>query len=102
MGISIAPVLKAYLPYGADRLSELAALSGTGKEWESAESNALSFIGAVEELLCELGVSSDGIAFNCEDLDEIVRRAQEEAKIVGYPRPFSDSELKEIILSVFN
>ena len=102
VGISIAPVLKAYLPYGADRLSELAALSGTGKEGESAESNALSFIGAVEELLRELGVSSDGIAFNCEDIDEIVRRAQEEAKIVGYPRPFSDSELKEIILSVFN
>ncbi len=102
VGIAIAPVLKAYLPYGADRLSSLAVLSGIGNAGESDEKNALSFISAVEELLCELGVSADGIAFNCEDLDEIVRRAQEEAKIVGYPRPFCDSEVKNIILSIFN
>ncbi len=101
VGISIIPVLKAYLPYGTDKLASLAVLSGIGKAGESDENNAFSFIEAVNELLRELGISSDGIAFNEEDLDEIVRRAQEEAKIVGYPRPFSDSELKEIILSIF-
>ncbi len=102
VGISIIPVLKAYLPYGTDKLASLAVLSGIGKAGETDENNAFAFIEAVNELLRELGISSDGIAFNEEDLDEIVRRAQEEAKIVGYPRPFSDSELKEIILSVFN
>ncbi len=102
VGISIVPVLKAYLPYGADRLSLLAVLSGIGKSGESDKINALGFIGAVEELLRKLGVTSDGISFNSEDIDEVVRRAQEEAKIIGYPRPFSDSELKEIILSVFD
>lgn len=101
VGISIVPVLKAYLPYGKDRLSSLAVLSGVGKEGETDENNALIFIGTVEELLYKLGISSEGIDFNKESLDEIVRRAQEEAKIVGYPRPFSDSELKEIILSIF-
>ena len=76
-------------------------MSGIGKEGESDEGNAKLFIKATEELLYKLGVTSEGIAFKKEDLDEIVRRSQEEAKIVGYPRPFSDSELKDIILSIF-
>ena len=101
VGISIVPVLTAYLPYGEKSLASLAVLSGVGKEVESDEGNAKLFIKATEELLYKLGVTSEGIAFKKEDLDEIVRRSQEEAKIVGYPRPFSDSELKDIILSIF-
>ena len=35
------------------------------------------------------------------DLDEIVNRAQEEAKLMGAPRPFSDEELKNLIKEIF-
>lgn len=35
------------------------------------------------------------------DLDEIVSRAQEEAKLMGALRPFSDEELKKLIKEIF-
>lgn len=35
------------------------------------------------------------------DLDVIVSRAQEEAKLMGAPRPFSDEELKKLIKEIF-
>ena len=35
------------------------------------------------------------------DLDEIVNRAQEEAKLMGALRPFSDEELKKLIKEIF-
>lgn len=102
IAVCIAPVLKAYLPYGADRLSELAVYCGIGSACNTDEENACAFIEAAEKLIGNLGISSADISFNKEDLDEITRRAQEEAKIVGSPRPFSDDELKNIILSIFS
>ncbi len=102
VAVSIVPVLKAYLPYGEDKLALLAVLSGVGKEGNTDKSNAEAFIDEVSSLLGKLGLSAESIDFNSDDIDEIVRRAQEEAKITGFPRPFSDSELKNIILSIFS
>lgn len=101
IAVCIVPVLRAYLPFGADKLSELAVYCGVGSFADTNENNANAFIDAVEKLIKKLGVSAEGIEFDEADLDEITRRAQEEAKIVGYPRPFSDEELKNIILSIF-
>ncbi len=102
VAVCIAPVLRAYLPFSADKLSELAVYCGMGIDTDTNENNANAFINAVEALIKKLGISAECIDFNENDLDEITRRAQEEAKIVGYPRPFSDEELKNIILSIFS
>ncbi|MBE6715812.1 MAG: iron-containing alcohol dehydrogenase [Ruminococcaceae bacterium] len=101
IAVCIAPVLRAYLPFGADKLSELALHCGIGSVTDTNEVNAENFISAIEKLIGKLGISADSIEFNEGDIDEITRRSQEEAKIIGYPRPFSDEELKSIILSIF-
>lgn len=101
IAVCIVPVLRAYLPFGADKLAELACYCGFGTITDINENNANAFINSVESFIKKLGVSADGIKFNEADIDEITRRAQEEAKLVGYPRPFSDEELKSIILSIF-
>ncbi len=101
VALCIAPILRAYLPFGADKLSELAVYCGIGDSNASDEDNANAFIDAVEKLNDSLGICAKSVDFNENDVDDITRRAQEEAKIVGNPRPFSDSELKNIILSIF-
>ncbi|MBR3767508.1 MAG: iron-containing alcohol dehydrogenase [Clostridia bacterium] len=101
IAVSFTPVLRAYLPFSSDKLSELAVYCGFGEIDASDEENAVAFIEAIEKLIKNLTISAENISLNEEDIPEIIRRAQEEAKIVGYPRPFSDKELKEIILSIF-
>ena len=101
VALCIAPMLRAYMPYGADRLSELSVYCGFGDGANTDEKSAEAFIEAVQKLIERLGISSEDVAFCEKDIDGITRRAQEEAKIVGSPRPFSDDELKNIILSIF-
>ncbi len=101
VAVCIAPVLRAYMPFGAERLARLSEYCGFADKNCSCEEKAEAFISAVEELNGRLGISADNIPFEAKDAEDISRRAQEEAKIVGSPRPFSDSELKNIILSIF-
>lgn len=102
VAVCTVPVLRAYLPFASDKLAELAIHCSMGEITDTDEENANRFICALEVLMKKLGVSAKGISFNKDELDEITERAQDEAKIVGYPRPFSDDELKKIILSVFD
>ena len=67
----------------------------------SREELSLIFIEKLSEFIDFFGIRPSDISFNAEDIDEITRRAQDEAKVVGYPRPFSDDELKRLILSIF-
>lgn len=100
IALCFAPVLRAYLPFGEKRLSELALYCNLGSTKLSDAENAEAFISAVEALTKKFRISEKDVLFNYEYLDEVILRTQEEAKIIGYPRPFSDAELREIILSI--
>ena len=101
IALCFSPVLRAYLPFAESKLSELALFCGLGSIDNSDAENADIFISNIDSLIKKLGISSEKISFNADNIDDIVLRAQEEAKIIGYPRPFSDEELKNIILSIF-
>lgn len=104
-GLAVAvctpPILRAYMPFAAKKLSELAVYCGLGEKNASDEDNAAAFIDAVDDLNARMGITAGSVDFDENDIDDIVRRAQEEAKIVGSPRPFSDDELKSFIYSIF-
>ena len=97
-GLAIAaaftPVLRAYLPCGADRMASLAKACGVG---DTAE----DLINAVDGLIGRLGIEICRIPFNQADVFEIARKAQEEAKLVGYPRFFTDGEVRDIVKGIF-
>lgn len=103
-GLAIAaaftPVLRAYLPYGKNKLSELAVYCGFGSENASASKNAESFINAVDSLIEKLGVDVSSIPFNEKDAHDIALKTQEEAKLVGYPRAFSDEKVCETVKNI--
>ncbi len=106
-GLAIAsvftPVLKAYMPYSADKCARLAFATGVGKQDLSDKENADLFFEAVDKLISDIGIDADiaQIKLREEDIDDIVRRAQDEAKLIGYPRPFSDEKLANLIRSIF-
>lgn len=94
------PVLKASLDCCEKALSELAKECAVSNA-DSDQENAGAFLEAVETLIASFGINATDIAFNESDLDEIVRRAQEEAKLMGAPKPFSDDELRKLIREIF-
>lgn len=104
-GLAIAAVftgvLRAYQPYSADKCAKLSFAVGVGKKEVSDEENANAFFDAVDNLIASLGIETGQIPFKEADLEDIVRRAQDEAKVIGYPRPFSDERLAEIIKGIF-
>lgn len=102
IAVCFASVLRAYLPFSAEKLSELAICCGFGTADKTNESNANAFIDEVEKLIKSLGISTETIPFSESDVERIVEKAQDEAKAVGYPRAFSDDELRKIVLSIFN
>ena len=61
------------------------------------------FFDAVDKLIRETEIYADikQIKLKEEYLDDIVRRAQDEAKLIGYPRPLSDELLKKLIADTF-
>ena len=97
-GLAIAaaftPVLRAYLPYAADKMAELAVACGVGKTAED-------LIDAVDALITRLGIDIHSIPYQEEDCFEIARKAQEEAKLVGYPRFFTDEEVRKLVDGIF-
>lgn len=101
IAVCLVPVLRAMLPFGSEKLSELAVHCGFAQKSDPIESNAQAFISSLEKLISDLGISAGEIAFDESYIDEIIIRAQDEAKLVGYPRPLSDDELRNVILSVF-
>ena len=91
---AFAPVLKAYLPFAADKMAAFAKACGVG---ETAE----DLIKAVEGLIGRLGIDIRSIPYNDADCFEIARKAQEEAKLVGYPRFFTDAEVRTLVSDIF-
>lgn len=106
-GLAIASVftavLKAYMPYSADKCAKLAMSAGVGEKELSDIENANLFFEAVDKLISDIGIASDvkAISLREEDIDDIVRRVQDEAKLIGYPRPFSDCQLADLIRKTF-
>ena len=47
-----------------------------------------------------LEIDTSSIAFDENDIPEIARKAQEEAKLVGYPRAFSDRQVEELVRTI--
>ena len=97
----MAPVLRASMPWNSDALSEMSIYCGF-EDRGSAEDNANAFIVEIEKLIASVGIEVKDVGIKPEDEEEILFRAQEEAKLTGYPRPFSDDELRVIIREISN
>ena len=93
------PVLRATMPCAEKRLSKLAVYCGIAHSDNSKE-NAELFIDAVEKLIADIGIDNSDITVKAEDIEDIVLRSQEEAKLTGCPRPLSDAEVREIVTSI--
>lgn len=92
-------VLQAMLPYGEKEMAKLATYCGISDSGDnSVDANKL--IEAIEQLISDIGIDNSDIVVKDEDLQDIVLRSQEEAKLTGCPRPFSDDEVRDIILSL--
>ena len=88
-------MLKAYLPFAADKMAALARECGVGNTAED-------LICAVEGLISRLGIDISAIPYKEADCFEIARKAQEEAKLVGYPRFFTDAEVRALVHGIFS
>ncbi len=66
---------------------------------DNEEENALAFINETERLIRDT-CGELKIEIAEEDIADIVLRSQEEAKLTGCPRPFSDDEVRAIIESI--
>lgn len=97
-GLAIAaallPVLEASRPNIDDRLCLLAKKSGVS---DSAD----GMLQAIKDLLLRLDIDVRKIRFCEDDLFEIARKAGEEAKLVGYPKYFTDGEVRELVQRIF-
>ena len=102
-GLAIAacmpPVLRASMPWNAHALSKMSLYCGFADEG-GREENATAFIREIEKLILSVGIDVKKVTIKPEDEDEILFRAQEEAKLTGYPRPFSDDELRSILKEI--
>ncbi len=102
-GVAIAaafvPVLRAYLPFGAKPLAELAVYCGFASQAEDVNTAAELFVTAIEKLIADLHLL-DNVHFDTAHVVEIADRAQDEVKSLGYPRPFSDEQLQQIVKSI--
>lgn len=95
-------VLREYLPNGEKELALLYKESGLGGNENSDSTNARLMIDTIEQFISSFGIDFSDIELDKIDMDTAVSRVQEEAKLVGYPRPFSDEKVKEIITGLFN
>ncbi|MBQ8567692.1 MAG: iron-containing alcohol dehydrogenase [Oscillospiraceae bacterium] len=93
-GLAIAsvltPVLSASRPYTDNALSALAKACGLEEKPEA-------FLDAADDLISAVGIDVTSVKVKPEDIDEIVRKAQDEVRVTGYPKPFGDDELKTFI-----
>lgn len=96
-GLAIAAVftgvLRASRPYCDAALAKLAEACALG---DSAD----AFLDGVDRLIAGTGIDLGKVKVQPADLDEIVRKAQDEAKVTGYPRPFSDAALRQLIETI--
>lgn len=91
-------VLRATLPYGEKELAKLATYCGISDSGDNS-ADAQRLIEAIDRLISDIGIDNSDVIIKDEDLEDIVLRSQEEAKLTGCPRPFSDDEVRDIILS---
>ena len=85
-----AAVLEASRPYADAPLAALAKGCGLG---ETAD----DFLKALKQLLADVGIDKFQVTVQAADLDAMVQKVQDEARATGYPRPFSDSQVKALI-----
>ena len=103
-GLAIAaaftPVLRASLPEAEGALSRLAVETGIGSADKTEAENAGAMIGAVDVLIGALPVDLSSIPFDPADARAIALKAQEEAKLIGYPHFFTDRQLEELVRTI--
>ena len=90
-------VLRATRPWNDAALSEMCVFCGFSDDSDVSK-NAELFIEKIDRLIADIGIMTDDVLVRKEDLNDIVLRAQEEAKLTGYPRPFSDAEIEKLVL----
>ena len=93
-GLAIAAVftdvLRASRPFADAALETLAKSCGCG-------GSAEDFLAAVDALIEGAQLDFSNLRIASDRLDEVVRKVQDEARITGYPRPFSDSEVAQMV-----
>ncbi len=94
-------VLRANMPEICNDLASMAVYCGICEESANKTADAEKFIAEVDRLIACVGIDKKAVAFNEADAQEIVLRAQEEVKVVGYPKPFSDESLTKLLLDNF-
>ncbi len=94
-GLAIAKVFPAVLqvsrPYVDAPLAALARACNLG---ETAD----DFLAALQKLLTDVGIDRFDVSVKRADLDAMVQKVQDEARITGYPRPLSDAQVKALIV----
>ncbi len=104
-GVAIAatmvPVLRFYLPYASAELASLSVFCGFASNLDEPLNAANRFIDSVERMIDDLHLL-DKLKLDDKYVNIIVERAQDEVKSLGYPRPFSDIQLQEVVLCILN
>ena len=104
-GLAIAkaftPLLRAYGPYGQSALARMYSMCNVQcamcNENSTESEKAAAFIKLIDNLIGDCGIDTSSVIIREEDIPEIVAKAQDEAKAIGYPRPFSDAVLADLI-----
>ena len=90
-------VLQKTLPCAEKEMAKLAACCEIS-EGSDNHVNAQRFIESISALIKDCGIDISDIKLKKEDIHDIVMRVQEEAKLTGCPRPFSDAEVEKLVL----
>ena len=90
-------VLQKTLPCAEKEMAKLAACCEIS-EGSDNHVNAQRFIESISALIKDCGIDTSDIKLKKEDIHDIVMRVQEEAKLTGCPRPFSDAEVEKLVL----
>lgn len=98
--ILLPEVLKMYMPKIENKLSALAYHCGFTQKKYTTRYNAELFINEIIKLNKEIGIKNKLPEINENDFDEIIKRTQKEAKLIGCPVILSDEQIKTILLNI--
>ena len=100
--VLLPEILKMYLPKIENKLSALACHCGFTTKKYIIRYNAELFINKIISLNKETGIKNKLPEINEKDFDEIIKRTQKEAKLLGCPVILSDEQIRTILINISN
>ncbi len=98
--VLLPEVLKMYMPKIENKLSELVYQCGFTFKRHTTEYNAKLLINEIIALSKEIGIKNKLPDIKENDFDEIIKRTQKEAKLLGCPVILSDEQIKTILINI--